>query len=55
MSATPIRVLLVDDDELMRAGLAAVLSSDPAIEVTGQASTGRLALERARAVPRISC
>ncbi len=51
MSPGSIRVLLVDDDELMRAGLAAVLSSDPAIEVTGQASTGRLALERARAVP----
>jgi DNA-binding NarL/FixJ family response regulator len=50
MSAAPIRVLLVDDDELMRAGLAAVLSSNPAIEVVGQASSGRLALERARAV-----
>jgi DNA-binding NarL/FixJ family response regulator len=49
MSAQPIRVLLVDDDELMRAGLAAVLSSDPAIEVVGQASTGRLALEHLRA------
>jgi DNA-binding NarL/FixJ family response regulator len=50
MSAAPIRVLLVDDDELMRAGLAAVLSSDPGIEVVGQASTGGLALERVRAV-----
>ena len=49
MSADPIRVLLVDDDELMRAGLAAVLSSDPTVEVVGQASTGRLALERLRA------
>lgn len=50
MSAAPaIRVLLVDDDELMRAGLAAVLSSSPAIEVVGQASSGRLALERVRA------
>ena len=48
-TADPIRVLLVDDDELMRAGLAAVLSSDPAIEVVGQASTGRLALVRVRA------
>jgi DNA-binding NarL/FixJ family response regulator len=50
MSAAPIRVLLVDDDELMRAGLTAVLSSDPGIEVVGQASTGRVALERARTV-----
>jgi DNA-binding NarL/FixJ family response regulator len=48
MSAAPIRVLLVDDDELMRAGLATVLSSDPEIEVVGQASTGRLAVERVR-------
>ncbi len=50
MSGAPIRVLLVDDDELMRAGLAAVLSSDSAIEVVGQASSGRLALQRVRAV-----
>ncbi len=49
MSAESIRVLLVDDDELMRAGLAAVLSSDPAIEVVGHASTGRLALAGVRA------
>jgi DNA-binding NarL/FixJ family response regulator len=48
MSADPVRVLLVDDDELMRAGLAAVLSSDPAIEVVGQAATGRLALVSVR-------
>jgi DNA-binding NarL/FixJ family response regulator len=46
VSDESIRVLLVDDDELMRAGLAAVLSTDPAIEVVGQASTGHLALER---------
>lgn len=50
MSTTPVRVLLADDDELMRAGLATVLSSDPAIEVVGQASGGRAALQRARAV-----
>jgi DNA-binding NarL/FixJ family response regulator len=50
MSPASIRVLLVDDDELMRAGLTAVLSSDPGIEVVGHASTGRVALERARAV-----
>lgn len=50
MSGAVIRVLLVDDDELMRAGLAAVLSSDSTIEVVGQASSGRVALQRARAV-----
>lgn len=50
MIAEPIRVLLVDDDGLMRAGLAAVLSSDAGVKVVGQASTGRLALEHVRAV-----
>ncbi len=40
------RVLLVDDDALMRAGLAAVLSTDPAIAVVGEASDGRAAVAR---------
>ena len=42
------RVLIVDDDHLMRAGLAELLSADPDIEVAGHAATGREALERAR-------
>jgi DNA-binding NarL/FixJ family response regulator len=46
----PIRVLLVDDDDLMRAGLEAVLSSDPGVEVVGEAGNGRAAVERARAL-----
>ena len=49
MSDEPVRVLLVDDDDLMRAGLKAVLSSDDAIEVVGEASDGRAALEQVRA------
>jgi DNA-binding NarL/FixJ family response regulator len=36
-----IRVLLVDDDDLMRAGLRSVLSSDETIEVVGEAGDGR--------------
>ncbi len=44
---TPVRVLLVDDDDLMRAGIAAVLSSDDTIEVVGEAADGRAAVERA--------
>ena len=48
MTASPIRVLLVDDDALMRAGLAAIFSSDDAIEVVGEASDGRVAVERVR-------
>jgi DNA-binding NarL/FixJ family response regulator len=48
MSATRVRVLLVDDDDLMRAGLRAVLSSDSTIEVVGEASDGRAAVEHTR-------
>jgi DNA-binding NarL/FixJ family response regulator len=40
------RVLVVDDDDLMRAGLRAVLSSDETIEVVGEAADGRQAIER---------
>jgi DNA-binding NarL/FixJ family response regulator len=41
-------VLLVDDDDLMRAGLKAVLSSDATIEVVGEAGDGRAAISEAR-------
>jgi DNA-binding NarL/FixJ family response regulator len=43
-----IRVLIVDDDDLMRAGLRGVLSSDAAIDVVGEARDGRDAVHRAR-------
>ena len=36
MSEARVRVLLVDDDDLMRAGLRAVLSSDSRVEVVGE-------------------
>jgi DNA-binding NarL/FixJ family response regulator len=42
------RVLIADDDDLVRAGLAEVLGNDPTIEVVGQAATGREAVERVR-------
>jgi DNA-binding NarL/FixJ family response regulator len=44
----PVRVLIVDDDDLMRAGLRGVLSSDASIEVVGEAGDGRDAIYRAR-------
>jgi DNA-binding NarL/FixJ family response regulator len=44
MSARPVRVLLVDDDDLMRAGLKAVLSTDDGIEIVGEAGDGRTAI-----------
>jgi DNA-binding NarL/FixJ family response regulator len=43
-----VRVLLVDDDDLMRAGLRSVLSSDPTIEVVGEANGGRTAVAQVR-------
>jgi DNA-binding NarL/FixJ family response regulator len=48
MTDARIRVLIVDDDDLMRAGLRGVLSSDRAIEVVGEASDGRDAVYRTR-------
>ena len=42
------RVLIADDDDLMRAGLAELLTADPEIDIVGQASTGRQAIERTR-------
>jgi DNA-binding NarL/FixJ family response regulator len=42
------RVVIADDDHLMRAGLAELLSYDDTIEVCGQAGSGREAVELAR-------
>jgi DNA-binding NarL/FixJ family response regulator len=41
------RVLVADDEGLMRAGLIELLSSDPQIEVVGEASSGREAIKLA--------
>lgn len=43
-----VRVLLVDDEHLMRAGLAELLTVDPSIEVVAQAATGHEAIILAR-------
>jgi DNA-binding NarL/FixJ family response regulator len=40
--------MLVDDDELLRSGLRAILSSDESIEVLDEAKNGRQAVHRAR-------
>jgi DNA-binding NarL/FixJ family response regulator len=45
-----IRVLLVDDHGLVRAGLLSMLAAAPGIEVTGEAPDGAAALELARRV-----
>jgi DNA-binding NarL/FixJ family response regulator len=44
-----IRVLLTDDDALVRAGLALILGGSSSIEVVGEASTGQEAVARVRA------
>jgi two-component system, NarL family, nitrate/nitrite response regulator NarL len=43
-----MRCLLVDDHESVRAGVTAILSSRANIEVCGEASNGREAVEKAR-------
>jgi DNA-binding NarL/FixJ family response regulator len=43
-----VRVLIVDDDDLMRAGLKAVFSSDETVDVVGEAGDGRAAVARTR-------
>jgi DNA-binding NarL/FixJ family response regulator len=48
MTEAPVRVLIVDDDDLMRAGLRGVLSNDEAIEVVGEAGDGREVVYRTR-------
>lgn len=42
----PIEVFLVDDHTVVRAGLESYLSTEPGIEVVGQAADGREALAR---------
>ena len=43
-----IRVLIVDDQALVRAGFRMILEAEPDIEVVGEASDGLEALEAAR-------
>jgi DNA-binding NarL/FixJ family response regulator len=42
------RVLIADDDDLMRAGLVELLTADAEVEIVGQASSGREAVEQVR-------
>jgi DNA-binding NarL/FixJ family response regulator len=43
-----IRVLIVDDQQLLRAGFRVILGSEPGIEVVGEAGDGQAALEQVR-------
>jgi len=44
-----VRVLVADDQALVRAGFRKILEADPAIEVVGEAADGLEAVERSRA------
>ena len=46
----PVRVLLVDDDALVRAGLRMILGGAPDLELVGEAVDGVEAIERAAAL-----
>ncbi len=47
MTPETIRVLLVDDHAVLRAGLRALLEAEPGIEVVGEAGTGEEGVTRA--------
>ncbi|MFI6053383.1 response regulator [Streptomyces violascens] len=45
MTSRELRIIVVDDHTVMRAGVIALLASEPGIEIVGEASDGRAALE----------
>ncbi|WP_406299671.1 response regulator transcription factor [Embleya sp. NBC_00888] len=47
-STTTIRVLIAEDERLIRTGVRLVLTADPGIEVVAEAADGREAIEQAR-------
>ena len=51
-----IRVLLVDDESLIRAGLRAIIDAEPDLEVVGEAADGAEAIAAARSLrPDVVC
>ncbi len=49
MSATPIRILTVDDHPLLRDGIAALVSGEPDMQLVAESSNGREAIQEFRA------
>ncbi|MGN5631698.1 response regulator [Streptomyces sp. AC154] len=43
-AAAPLRIILADDHTVMRAGLVALLGSEPTVEIVGEAGDGREAV-----------
>ena len=46
--ATPVRIMLVDDHEMLRAGLRAMIEEHEDLLVIGEAGSGEEAIEQAR-------
>ncbi len=46
----PVRVLIADDQDMVRVGLATILDADPSIDVVGQARDGLEAVELVRSL-----
>jgi len=50
------RILVVDDNQVIRIALRGVIRQDPCLTVVGEASTGELALEAVKALqPHVVC
>ena len=50
MTATPVRIVIVDDEPLARASLVALLERDSETEVVGECGSGTEAIEKIRAL-----
>ncbi|BAY92239.1 MULTISPECIES: response regulator transcription factor [unclassified Tolypothrix] len=51
MSSTPIKILLVEDDELFRLGLRVRLQQEPGLEIVAEAEDGETAIELVKQTP----
>lgn len=51
MSSQPIKLIVVDDHDIMREGLVRLLKHEPDLQIVGLASNGREAVDLARRKP----